>query len=351
MKFKFDKINLIYVLAGLVFLVAIGLAGWFSLGFFRDDGNIIFGEEPDENIVEEKCAYVRKLDGVCVASQDKINPAIVGVMIENHPDARPQAGLSRASIVYEAPVEADITRFLAIFPGDLQIEKVGPVRSARPYYLEWIKEYGTSLYFHIGGSEEALQKIKTYQIVEADEFAGRAYVWRASNRYAPHNVFTASERWNEALEDYKTKIDPTYESWEYAKNECLNDCISQINIPFSTASYEVAWKFNTSTKNYIRYLAGERHLDEDGAQIFADNIIIQKAKISIIDAVGRKKINTTSSGEAIIFSKGNLIRGTWKKDSLTSRTMFYDSDGKKITLNPGKTWVEVAPEYTKVTYE
>ncbi|HLC70188.1 MAG TPA: DUF3048 domain-containing protein, partial [Patescibacteria group bacterium] len=111
--------------------------------------------------------YFSALDGRGVTSSEKVTPQVVAVMIDNHIDARPQSGLAVASVVYEVPVEGSITRFMALYDGDDLVEEVGPVRSARAYYLDWLSEYGDALYLHVGGSPEALNLIKKRSIFDA----------------------------------------------------------------------------------------------------------------------------------------------------------------------------------------
>ncbi|MBI5221693.1 MAG: DUF3048 domain-containing protein [Candidatus Magasanikbacteria bacterium] len=137
--------------------------------------------------------YFSSLDGTTVSSSEMINPFVVGIMIDNHPDARPQSGLVAAKIVYEAPAEGGITRYFAIFDSIQSVEKVGPVRSARPYFVDWLEEY-SGLYMHCGGAPEALAKIKSEKVFDADEFFNGPYYWRDESRIAPHNLFTKSEQ-------------------------------------------------------------------------------------------------------------------------------------------------------------
>ena len=93
-------------------------------------------------------------------SQDIELPQVYGVMIDNHPEARPQSGLDQAFLVIEAPVEGGISRLLAFFSAEQVLEEIGPVRSARPYFLDWNNELD-ALYVHVGGSDAALDYIST----------------------------------------------------------------------------------------------------------------------------------------------------------------------------------------------
>lgn len=355
---EFDQIQLIYLLAGIVILVGIILGVWFAYDYFANEKRemaLVNLKNQEEN--QKICKYQRILDGVCVETNSGINPKLVAVMIENHSEARPQSGLSRASVVYEVPVEANYTRFLVIYPADISVNEVGPVRSARPYYLDWLSEYGDTQYMHVGGSPASLDLIKKYNINDLNEFYRGWYYWRSDRRVAPHNVYTSSELWSKALGAYEDNYkNQEYEGWKFNTTTLEHENIKtleQVNdiiISFLSPVYEAIWKYNTSTNQYERYQINEPHVDYDGTPIVADNVIVQKVTSQVLDAVGRLAIDTIGSGEAIVFQNGEIIIGTWTKEDRTFRTRFYDSFGEEIKLNPGKIWVEVANERTKVSY-
>ncbi len=361
---EFDQIQIIYLLAGIVILVGIILGVWFIYGYFtyeNRESTEINLKNQEEN--QKMCKYQRILDGVCVETNSEINPKLVAVMIENHSEARPQSGLSQASVVYEVPVEANYTRFLVIYPANISINEVGPIRSARPYYLDWLSEYGEAQYMHVGGSPVSLDLIKKYKINDLNEFYHGWYYWRSTKRSAPHNVYTSSEVWNKALENYEDNYkNQEYESWKFDNELKMNkeesithknsiaNFVEEIKISFLPPIYEAIWKFNTSTNKYERYQMGQPHTDYDNTPIIVDNVIVQKVTSQVLDSIGRLAIDTIGSGEVIIFQNGFFIEGTWKKEERSSRTKFYDSNDEEIKLNPGKIWIEIANERTKVSY-
>lgn len=353
---SFDKINFLYLLSSLVLFTAIVLLVWFGYQYyFVNRANIDLALTTEaQNSEQTKCDYQRKLDGVCVDSADKINPKLVGVMIENHLDARPQSGLAGANVVYEAPVEANYTRFLAIFSADLDIKKVGPVRSARPYYLDWLSEYGALPYLHCGGSPDALSLIKKRNIFDLNEFYNGWYYWRADDRSAPHNVYTSSDLWSKAFDrdqgDWSGWKFNTSTNIEQILNENLTN-IKQITISFLPPVYEAVWKYNSSTNQFDRYQMGSRHCDADGKCISTDNVIVMNVDKKVLDEIGRLQIITIGQGEATVFKDGIDYVGTWIKTGVESRTGFYDVNGEEIKLNPGKIWIELVPEDGSVKTE
>ncbi|MBI4427035.1 MAG: DUF3048 domain-containing protein [Candidatus Magasanikbacteria bacterium] len=357
-----NETRLLYLLAWLVFLVALGLLGWFGYGYLlnrnqADFNNTVEGDDFAQSGTD--CQYRRVLDGICVASEEEINPKLVAVMVENHVDARPLSGLAEASVVYEAPVEANYTRFLAIYPANVKVDKIGPVRSARPYYLDWLSEYGDAMYMHVGGSPEAIVLIKEYKLFDLNEFYFGRYYWRAPDRSAPHYIYTSSELWSRALDDYSDEdLVANYEGWAFSTSSPFgsaqgrpdhtittslgeSELAASLKITFLSPNYIVDWKFNSSTKKYDRYQGDELQRDTSGKKIKADTLIIQRVKSLVIDEIGRKKINTVGSGEAMVFYDGQKIDGIWKKENRNDRTRFYDAIGEEIKLKPGKIWVEV----------
>lgn len=292
----------------------------------------------------------RKIDGVLVP-KDQANLYPVAVMIENMVSSRPQSSLSEANLVYEALAEGGITRFMAIYAGSGAIPKIGPVRSARSYYLDWAKELN-ALYAHIGGSPQSFNLIKQYKILDLDQFFNAQYFWRNKDRPAPHNLYTSSELLAYALRDKQLAKEGNYESWSFKDDkskESLPTEEKNIIIDFSSFNYKVEYKYESASNEYLRYQAGQPHQDEEGHQIKAKNIAIQYLKTSLVDKE-RLGMETIGEGEAVVFQDGQATKGTWKKESRESRTKFYNSDGEKIQFNRGNTWLEIVPSGRTVSY-
>ncbi len=303
---------------------------------------------------EKRCKYQRLIDGVCVTRKSRLNPELVGVMIENHPDARPQSGLTDARIVYEAPVEGNYSRFLAIFLKDEYVEKVGPIRSSRPYYLNWLEEYGKPMYLHVGGSPEALEKIVNYGIFDLNEFYRGQYFWRSSDRKAPHNTYSSSKLWQKAWKKYYKKRAKNEETWLFNQKrptECTNNCAQRINISFAKPDYVTTWQYDKNTKRYIRYQGNNKYVDDNDLAITADTVIIQQVETQIIDEVGRLKMTTIGRGKALIFHNGYVFEGYWQKDKLHSKTKWLDNNNQEIPLQSGKIWIEVINQTGSYSYE
>ncbi len=348
----------LYILSGVVLSVAGVMAAWFGYQYVKarpqpNEEAVLAAATVDQS--DDECEFRRILDGVCVETLEQVSRPVVGVMIENHFEARPLSGVADAAVVYEAPVEGNIPRFLALFPLDGEVKKVGPVRSARPYYLDWLSEYGTAMYMHVGGSPEALDGIASYGLFDMNEFSRGWYFWRSEDRYAPHNTYTSSELWQQAWEKYTPEnATSTFDAWKFGdavQEPCDSSCANQVALTFLRGTYEPKWKHNTSTGQYERYEYGEKYVEQDGDAVVADTVIVQWAEAQVLDAIGRQRITTIDSGKVAVFRDGVVIEGEWKKESRTGRTRWFDANGDEVSLRPGKIWVEVMPIGAKVEWK
>lgn len=352
----------IFIFALAILFLSFIVWQFFSLHFNNTGKN--FAEKKLEAVEKESCSDCarRKLDGVYVeAGKDNLFPA--AVIIENLAEARPQSGLSQASLVYEAEAEGNITRFLAVFGDVGDIKEIGPVRSARPYFIDWSSEL-SALFVHCGGSPEALAKIYKENILDLNEFYQGEFFWRDKTKESPHNVFISGENIKKYL-DSKGMDQEDFFGWKF-KNDALSEgrpSEGEITINFLLPEYVVKWKYNKETNSYFRYNGGNIHKDREGGEIKAKNIIIQYVKAEVIDELLRLRMKHIGEGKAVICLNGKCEEGEWRKDSATARTRFYKLikppldkggvggfPGDEFQFNAGATWVEVVkPEY-KVDY-
>ncbi len=328
-----------------VFFIALMFAIPYILFYYKSSDI-----EPQKKEKEacENCVR-RKIDGVYV-KKGKENIYPIAIVIDNHTEARPPAGLSKANLVYEVEAEGRITRYLAIFADGENVEKIGPVRSARPYFIDWLSEFN-ALFAHCGGSPEALVKIKKEDICDINEFYNEHYFWRDHSRPKSHDLFTSSKNMYKYvdrtdLED--EKID--YEMWSYKDESPSGATTSEIFLAYKKPYYEIKWKYDPETNDYLRYLAGEVHREENGNEIRAKNVIIQFAETEVLDKELRIRIDTTDINDAIICMDGVCREGEWKKKSATKRTRYYYENGDEVEFNTGTTWIQVVRENWDVKY-
>ena len=295
--------------------------------------------EQEKKEQEEGCEFRHGITGVCGADEESVTESLVAVIVENHKDAQPLSGITQADIVYEAPAEGGIPRLLALFRKNTLVEKVGPVRSARPYFLDWLSEYGTPLFFHVGGSPESLRRIAQENIRDMDEFSRSWYFWRSSQRRAPHNTYTSSKLWKGAGEKYGNGDISSKKRWTFETLPvCEHDCVTMIDVDYF---YKHEWWYESEENRYLRHQFRRPQIDENGEQIAATTIIVQYVDTRVIDSVGRLAIGTSGSGTALVFQGGRVIEGVWKKDETNGITEWFDDYGEHIPLHPGNIWIEI----------
>ncbi len=322
-------------------LVCLLLAGY----AFRQAWRPVVSVEP---VVEEKVLTFRHpLTGQLLEAEIS-RPQVFAVMVENSADAWPLAGIDDAFLVIEAPVEAGIPRFETFFAADQTTEKIGPVRSARPYYLDWAEEFG-AVYAHVGGSPDALNLIAAGDLWDLNEFWNGQYFWRSPNRYAPHNTYTSTELLNKVLTAKKaTAPEFNYGLWTFKDDSPTeNPSDSDLNLEAGSLAYGLSWKYDQEKNNYLRWQGSVEDKVEDGDKIYANNVAVVYTAISVIDSVGRREIETIGEGEALVLQDGKKIPAVWKKESANDRLRFFSEDGKEIKWNAGKTWIEVVSTLNK----
>lgn len=328
------------------------------------------------------------------------------VMIENHSDSRPQSGLQNADIVYEAVAEGGITRFMGIFYCDavkMSANKydLGPVRSARSYFVEIASEYSDyPLYTHVGGANCSAPKDpvtgrqsgpctshkKTQAIEQIAEYGwNNKGTWSDLSQFSlsykacrreperigqntamEHTMYCSSkELWNIAKERglsnmteiNKTSWDKNFKSWNHTAKDQSNTSPTAKSISFSFWSgypaYKVDWNYDSSKNIYLRKNGGQDHIDfNTKEQLSTKNIILQFVKEQrSVDVHLHNIYDVIGSGTGILLQNGEKTEINWSKTSRTSRTIFTTKDGKEVKFVPGRIWIEILPTNTKVDYE
>lgn len=288
-----------------------------------------------------------KLSGLLVDPKVNQRP-VVGIMIENSPEARPQSGLYDSSIVFEAIAEGGITRFLALYQ-DTQPEDVGPIRSARPYYAQWLLGFDAS-YAHVGGSPEALKSIKNWQVRDLDQFANGNSYKRMNTRPAPHNVYTSIEALNQLASSKGYGSSDFTSLQRKSANPIKNPTAKSIDFSVSGAAYNPHYDYDSKTNSYKRSQAGSVHLDANGKQVNPEVVIALIMPYSLESDRIHSSYETLGNGQAYIFQDGKVFVGTWSKEDNQSQFTFKDDNDKPIKLNAGKTWITALGNIDQVKY-
>lgn len=290
----------------------------------------------------EPVIYYSPLTGAIVPTEADTTQPVTAIMIENSPDARPQSGLKESGVVFEAIAEGGITRFLALYQ-EQKPKLIGPVRSLRMYYVDWLAPFNASV-AHVGGSANSLKEIRNGKYRDIDQFFNDSTYWRATDRYAPHNVYTNFER-IDALNERKGYTSSEFTSFKRKDSEpATAPTATSVDVKISSATYNSAYTFNTKTGLYDRSQGGAAHQDRESGRISPRVVIVMKVQQRHIFEDGwREQIDAIGSGTAHIFQDGTEQTVTWKKASREGQVTFTDADGEEVALARGQTWITAIP--------
>ena len=286
----------------------------------------------------------RILDGMMVSSTvAELRPW--AFMIDNQIDARPDEGLSSANVVFEAPVEGGITRFLAIFdPLTEPTVKIGAVRSSRPYFVDWASSLH-AVYGHVGGSADALNLIAqapSSTLIDVNEISHASLAfWRDPARVSPHQVLTTPARFASYLGDIATSTVHNA-TWRYTDSSVPSSTapsVGSVHIAYG-GSYDVRWTYDAKRNQYRRVQAVKANTNDT---IYATNVVVIKTDAQILDEKGRLKVRTIGGGEAVIYRDGKKFIGRWHR-AANELIAFSGMDGAYLELRAGKTWIEVTTD-------
>lgn len=279
----------------------------------------------------------------------------IAVMINNNHAAWPHAGLSDAYITYEIIAEGGITRLMAIFK-DKDTTKIGSVRSARPYYLDYALE-NDAIYVHYGWSEDAKRDIEELNVDNINGLTDNVF-WRDKtlNRAYEHTAFTSMEK----IKDFSSNKGYNRNTnkkllLKYSADEIDLGEDAQIanNIYINYSNYHnVSYEYDSINKVYKRSMSNTPHVDmESGQQYTYKNIIIAIIKNESYDSYGRQKLYNIGFGDGYYITNGRSIPITWSKSSRNSQTIYKNLDDEEIKVNDGNTFIQIVPLGEKINIE
>jgi hypothetical protein len=289
------------------------------------------------------------LDGLPV-SPSLAGQHVIAVMIDDLSPARPQSGFSDASVVWQAPAEGGIPRYMLLFQ-ERTPRAVGPVRSARYYYLAWASEWKAA-YVHAGGSPQALSTLRAQgsgQLVyNADQFAWGSYFWRVTTRFPPHNLYTDGKHLRELARRLGATAPPAKAAWRFGPDAPLDQRPQGGRIEVDYLANRIVYRYDRATNTYRRFVTGSTKQQVDAGTkqpVAPKNVVIMRMVFGALNdgqpSKHRLEARITGSGVAWIATNGHTIKGTWRKRSISSPTRFYDAAGNQVRLTAGQTFVQV----------
>ena len=280
----------------------------------------------------------------------------IAVMIDNNINAMPQAGLIEADIIYEIIVEGGESRLMLILQ-DKDLDKIGPIRSARHYFLDYALE-NDAIYVHYGWSPQAQADITSLGVDNINGiYESSTSFWRVDDKYAPHNAVTSTENILEIADRQGYRVDREKDNvLNYVVDEVeLDDgeVANTVTIPYSSGNV-VEYEYDEDLKEYVRYSRGEKQVDWDtGETVTTKNIIIEKARNSTLDdgsGKGRQTLDNLEELDGYYITNGKAIEITCDKTSRSGQTVYKDLEGNAIDVNDGKTFIQICPLDAEITF-
>lgn len=306
-------------------------------------------EQPEENQPEEEevgepqLPFAAPFTGIRSEVEIKARPVLA--TINNHPKARPQSGIADADIVYELMAEGSVTRLLALFQSELP-EEIGPVRSARDYFIE-IADGLDAFFIAHGYSPEAKRMLESGMV---DHINGMAYdgilFWRSKDRVAPHNSYISGENILKGMEKVHANSvlekDPALSFYDSAEDVKMETLANTIEVRFgSSKDFHNTYTYDHSSASYSRHSGGVLTVDHStGDEIKLSNVLFFETDHRTIDKEGRQEIDLTSGGKAYLFQAGTMRQIEW---SNIDGIIMPVENGQAVKLVPGKTWIHVVP--------
>lgn len=267
------------------------------------------------------------------------------VMINNVKEAIPQSGIARTEVLYETYVEGNITRLLMVTQDYDGLEKIGPIRSCREFYIFFAKEYEAA-YVHFGRSILAIEQLAKPESNSMDGNYNEYATFRSTDRVAPHNAYSTTAGILGGMAKKGISVELPKDFTQPLKFNVFDD--EEINIEggracttfkpgFSYNKPELV--YNEEDGLYYRYQFGEKHVDmETGEQLTFKNILVKYVDSHLFDNY-TPVLNLEGSGSGLFITNGQAIDVTWKKDDKLGATTYYYPNGEEIVLNQGRVMV------------
>ena len=302
----------------------------------------------------EKIVYYTPLTHEERDNEEQAKKKIFAVMLDNHDDARPQAQISKADIIYEYRVEGEFTRYMALFQSNFP-ENVGPVRSARPYFVQTAKEYN-AIYAHWGGSVAGLEEVKKRNVVDLDGIALEGIVFHRNKnvgKRAPHNGYISLPELENYLVEKGVDVNDNTASLNFYDKEANIEGldVGEITLNFNNR-YKTNFIYDEATGKYKYIRQGQPVIDEATGQEFdTDNLVVLFQKGVVAGPKGTLKMANIGTGTGLLLQKGKLTPITWEKANEDARTILKYPDETEVKFYPGRTFFSIVDEEKDAVYQ
>ena len=298
-------------------------------------GFLLLGKKAESPDKAAKKKNINPLTGIELKKGETLPDRPIMVSTDNDSYlSRPQAGISKADILYEVPIEGGGSRYEPIYYGKIdELTTMGAVRSVRPYILDIAREYN-AVFVHNGTSPQAFARFKTSGVdrIAASENFSAFHQEKKNLKRLPGNFYVKKET--------------------ILKGDTVSGSdVKELQVNYADGAYNT-FKYDEKSKTYTKYVKGKPLIDENNNETFkCSNILIQKVPFKIYSGEKeRLDINMISQGEALMFTQGKMVKGTWSRKDENSPTIFKDENGNEFKMTPGVTAIQLVDTTVKVKY-
>ena len=355
---KNKKTMILLVILAVLVIIAGGLLIYKVIN--KNETTFAIESENGSEVKEPGTLVVQKQNNIKIFNG---NDRPIAVMIDNHSGAWPQANLNKAYLIYEIVVEGGETRLMAIFKGQ-NLEKIGPVRSSRHYFLDYALE-NDAIYVHHGWSPQAQSDIAELGVnnINGIQESGSDF-WRVKDKSAPHNLFTSTEsilkiasRKNySTTSNKKSVLNYVADEIELDKKYQNEENMQAINITIPHSKLQIVkYEYDENTKTYKRYARNKLQTDYiTGEPVTTKNIIITMCDNYTLEDKenkGRQGLKNIGTFDGYYITNGQAIKIKCVKSDREEQTVYKDLEGKEIEVNDGNTFINICPTDANVVIE
>ncbi|MDO5037989.1 MAG: DUF3048 domain-containing protein [Tissierellia bacterium] len=317
------------------------------------ENNKTQAENSEADLVQEEEKTLAPLTGLEI-DPDLADARPFAIMLDNHPNARPQSGLAQADLVYEFKVEGEFTRHLAIFQSQLP-DYIGPIRSARPYFAQTAAGH-EAIYAHWGGSEAGYQEVAKLGLDHLDGIALEGISFKRDqefNKRAPHNGYSSKDLLLAAAKEAGISTQAQVPSLDFYKDgeAPSGEEATEISCNFFP-SYTTQFNYLADKKAYEVFRQDEKVVDESSQEtLYPTNVIVLFAPSRVTGPKDTLTIESIGQGQGMLFQGGKALPINWEKETASSPTSFMTEEGDPIKYLPGQTWILVLDNETELDYQ
>ncbi len=339
-----DKKTVMIIITLVILAVTAGGASFIFIDKLLTPSEKNVEENQEEFIPEENFPEFTKDEWLSLSRERTLM-----VIIDNDVQARPQAGLNEGDIIYEFPLTEGRSSFMAIY-SRFNPQLIGPIGSIQDYNVEIAQNYD-GIFVLKGGSSQALELLADLNNLNSLGGGVDRAFWRKNDRVEPYNLYTDTQSLRRVAAQEGFADQPKIIDFNYLNEDesFIGEKAENIVIEYGNKDYLIQYQYEKNSRRYLRNTAGNKHLDDQGRQLSAKNLIVQIVRTDFSGEKEYLKIDLEGPGRALFFADGRVQEGKWQKEQ--GEIQYYNEAGEKVALRPGNTWIHIVPSQKPIVYQ